>query len=509
MPAQVTTRAQVNGYRFLLRRLEHALIRGDSRMIHDPMRGQMRALVVGLVIGIIIMGACGVLAFFKPSPAIGNAQILLTKHGGAMYVRIGDSVHPVLNLASARLISGKPEEPAAVDEKKLGALPRGPVVGIVGAPDAIYGGDDMNTSHWTVCDSLTTAHAVPGQPETGGSKLLTTVLANKPVLGKDIRAANSADMLLVGSEQNAFLIYDGVRAPIDLTDGVVVRALHLEQAPRREISPGLLNAFPRVEPIKRVAIEGLGEWSNNEALRSAGVRIGSIVETEDSNGKRLFVVLREGMQPVSPATADIIRYGDPTPNPSVREIRSLPPVVASMTSIVHVLPTDRYPTVTPVIAATEPDRVVCQAWERDNSAPESTMRLLIGQRLPIPQDAVPVRLATADGNGPGLDQVYLRPGTGEYIEAIGGDKDSRANGPMFYVADTGQAYHIKDFPSADALGVTGWVPADKKERYHPQPAPWPIVKLLPPGPELSQQAALIAHDGMAADPKGLKITPPK
>ncbi|WP_133050982.1 type VII secretion protein EccB, partial [Mycobacteroides abscessus] len=25
MPAQVTTRAQVNGYRFLLRRLEHAL----------------------------------------------------------------------------------------------------------------------------------------------------------------------------------------------------------------------------------------------------------------------------------------------------------------------------------------------------------------------------------------------------------------------------------------------------------------------------------------------------
>ena len=62
MPAQVTTRAQVNGYRFLLRRLEHALIRADSRMIHDPMRGQMRSLVVGLVVGIIITGACGVLA---------------------------------------------------------------------------------------------------------------------------------------------------------------------------------------------------------------------------------------------------------------------------------------------------------------------------------------------------------------------------------------------------------------------------------------------------------------
>ncbi|WP_255799329.1 type VII secretion protein EccB [Mycobacteroides abscessus] len=118
MPAQITTRAQVNGYRFLLRRLEHALIRGDSRMIHDPMRGQMRSLAVGLVIGILITGACGILAFFKPSPAIGNAQILLTKKGGALYVRIGERVHPVLNLSSARLIAGKPEQPAAVDDKK-------------------------------------------------------------------------------------------------------------------------------------------------------------------------------------------------------------------------------------------------------------------------------------------------------------------------------------------------------------------------------------------------------
>ncbi|HJT93682.1 MAG TPA: type VII secretion protein EccB, partial [Mycobacterium sp.] len=103
MPAQVTTRAQVNGYRFLIRRLEHALIRGDSRMIHDPMRGQMRALIVGVVLAVLITGACGVLAFFKPAPNLGDAQILLSKSSGAAFVRIGDRVHPVLNLASARL----------------------------------------------------------------------------------------------------------------------------------------------------------------------------------------------------------------------------------------------------------------------------------------------------------------------------------------------------------------------------------------------------------------------
>lgn len=503
MPAQVTTRAQVNGYRFLLRRLEHALIRGDSRMIHDPMRGQMRALIVGLVIGILITGACGVLAFFKPSPAIGNASILLSKHGGAMYVRIGDNVHPVLNLASARLIAGKPEDPAAVDEKKLGALPRGSVVGIIGAPNAIYGGDDMATSHWTVCDEFTTPDI---RESTGSARVVTTVLANKPVLGKDIRAASPADMLLVQSGNRVFLIYDGVRAPIDPTDPVVMKALHLEQVPLRDMSVGLLNAFPQVAPVKRIVIDGMGDWSNNQALRSSGARIGSIVETEDSGGKHLFVVLRDGIQPVSPATADIIRYGDPTGQ--IREIRQLPPVVASDTPTVHVLPTDQYPQVTPVIAPVEPDRVVCQAWEKDNAAPEASMRLLIGHRLPIPNGAVPVKLATADGNGPGLDQVYLQPGTGEYVAATGGEKDSRAYGQQFYVADSGQRYHIKDFDAANALGVTGWEPPTGKET-HPQDAPWTILKLLPAGPELSKQAALIAHDGMAGDPAGLKVTPPK
>lgn len=43
----------------------------------------------------------------------------------------------------------------------------------------------------------------------------------------------------------------------------------------------------------------------------------------------------------------------------------------------------------------------------------------------------------------------------------------------------------------------------------PQPAPWSVLSLLPTGPELSQQAALITHDGMAADVEGHPITPPK
>ena len=148
------------------------------------------------------------------------------------------------------------------------------------------------------------------------------------------------------------------------------------------------------------------------------------------------------------------------------------------------------------------------SWQRGNTAAEATTRLLVGHRLPLPKDALPVRLATADGKGPGLDYAYLKPGSGEYVQATGGEPDSRAMGQLFYIADTGVRYHIKDLPTSAALGVVGVKDPDGPNEV-PQSAPWPVISLLPPGPELSQQAALIAHDGMAADPDGFKVNPPK
>lgn len=500
MPAQVTTRAQVNGYRFLIRRLEHALIRGDSRMIHDPMRGQMRALIVGVVLAVLITGACGVLAFFKPAPNLGDAQILLSKSSGAAFVRIGDRVHPVLNLASARLIVGANESPKEVDDKFLNALPRGATVGIVGAPASIRGADNIAMSSWTVCDTLQT----PGVTETtGAASLQTTVLANDPMLDGDIRMAAPAEAILTEVSGTTYLVYDGVRAEIDLSNPVLVNGLHLDGAPTRPMSLGLLNTFPLVDPITPVTIDGVGEPGS--AL-GRDYPVGSMVKTIDSRGEQLFVVLRDGLQPVSPATADIIRYGEPdAARASAREIA---PAMLASVPIVHRLPVDHYPSVSPQIVPPDPDRVVCMAWQRSNTAAEATVRLLVGQQLPVPDGDQSVRLATSDGNGPGADFVYLKPGAGEYVQATGSAPDSRSAGQLLYVSDTGSRYHIKDFPTADALGVTGVKVPDAASNA-PQLAPWPVLSLLPAGPDLSQEAALVAHDGMAADPNSAAVQVPE
>ena len=72
MAVTPTTRWQVNGYRFLVRRMEHALVRRDVRMLHDPMRSQSRALAVGVVIASLGLAGCAALALFRPQDKIGD-----------------------------------------------------------------------------------------------------------------------------------------------------------------------------------------------------------------------------------------------------------------------------------------------------------------------------------------------------------------------------------------------------------------------------------------------------
>ncbi|MDV3128473.1 type VII secretion protein EccB [Mycobacterium sp. 21AC1] len=498
MPAQVTTRAQVNGYRFLVRRLQHALIRADSRMIHDPMRGQMRALLTGVAAAILIAGAAGVLAFFKPAPSFGNSTIMLSDTDGALYVRIGDRLHLALNLASARLAAGKNETPGRVDRKFLDTVARGPAVGIIGAPSAIHAGEDMSTSAWTVCDSTVTP---PATAAVGATSMQTTVLAGDPVLGPDVSPGSTGQAFLVRSGAGTYLLYDGVRAAIDPTDPVLIAALRLDGAQPRAISAGLLNAFPSVAPIRPIRIDGVGAAT---FYLPADFPVGSLVRTTDSRGDQLYVVLPEGLQPVSAETADIIRYGNPE-SAVAREPAVISLAGLGQLPVVHVLGVDDYPATALNLVSADSAPVVCMSWEHRVGQASVSTRVLLGNQLPLPRDAQPVQLAGSDGAGPGLDAVYLKPGTGAYVQAAN-PGPGPALGDLFYVSDLGLRYPVKDEATAAVLGLVG-VRESRDLPEHAMPAPWPILSLLPAGPRLSQEAALIAHDAMAADPAGQPTAP--
>src|SRR6476659_1404306 len=160
MARQSTTRLNVSGYRFLLRRMEHALVRGDVRMLDDPLRAQSLSLISGVILAVIVVVVCAVLAFLRPSGALGSAPIVMMRDSGALYVRIGDIVHPVLNLASARLIAGTPANPEVVSASAIHNAKRGPLVGIPGAPATIAAPLGEAESGWAVCDDATSTTIV-------------------------------------------------------------------------------------------------------------------------------------------------------------------------------------------------------------------------------------------------------------------------------------------------------------------------------------------------------------
>ncbi|MGW5385227.1 type VII secretion protein EccB [Nocardia sp. NPDC003963] len=497
MPAQLTTRAQVNGYRFLLRRLDHALVRRDVRMLHDPMRSQTRSLLVGLVLGILVVAGAAILAFLRPQGAIGDALIVSGKSSGALYVVVkkedgSQTLHPVLNLASARLITGSNAEPHAVKDDKLGALPRGPLLGIPGAPAALPGSAQGGDSHWSLCESIELSAGGSAAAAAGAT---TTVVAGRPELTDRVRAAGPGDALLVTRDDKTYLVYDGKRAELDPENSVLARALDLPSHRPRPVGTGFLGATTQVPALAAPSIDRAGQPGPG-ALSE--VPIGGIISVAglgDNTGPEMFVVLADGVQPVSPFAAEVIRYAD---SQGMSEVAVVPPDALDDVPVVARLPVADFPREIPRIVDAEDGPVTCVTWSKSpGTAPaekgagegpheRATIGLLIGTRLPIPDSAEPVRLATADSSGDRVDEVYLAPAHGEYLQITGLDPGSPRRGSLFYVGDNGIRYGVPDPATATVLGLGST----------PRLAPWAIVGQLVPGPTLEPTAALMSHDSL-------------
>jgi hypothetical protein len=67
MSTNPTTASQVQAYRFVLRRMESALVRRDAVMLHEPMRHHLRATAVGLILGVLGLAAFFVLGRLHPT----------------------------------------------------------------------------------------------------------------------------------------------------------------------------------------------------------------------------------------------------------------------------------------------------------------------------------------------------------------------------------------------------------------------------------------------------------
>ncbi|MFB7877986.1 type VII secretion protein EccB [Nocardia sp. NPDC056064] len=502
MPAQLTTKAQVNGYRFLLRRLDHALVRRDVRMLHDPMRSQSRSMMVGAVLGLIIVAGAAILGFLKPQGAIGDALIVTGKQSGAMYVVVeakeGEkTLHPVLNLASARLIVGDAQTPKSVKDDKLGSLPRGPLLGIPGAPAAMPGSGQGASSQWTLCETTQLSASGSASGATGGT---TTAIVGGLATGERIGVTADDDALLVRRDDKTYLVHRGTRAEIDPANSVVSRTLGLTDQQARPMGSAVLGATTQAPPLAVPTIDRAGEPGPGKL---SNVPIGGIISVRGvraADPETLYVVLADGVQRVSEFTADLLRNAD---SRGMREIAALAPDALDQMPIRHTLPIDGFPERAPRILSAEDAPVACVHWAKnpgaaaapgksvDGPGERATVTMLAGMTLPLPDAAKPVALASSDGTGDRMDAVYLPPSTGEYVQVTGAEPGSLRRESLFYVADNGIRYGIPDAATAAVLGLGAT----------PRLAPWSVVGQLVPGPTLSAKDALTSYDSLPSASK--------
>jgi type VII secretion protein EccB len=453
MAREATTRLHVSGYRFLLRRMEHALVRGDVRMLDDPLRAHSLSLIAGVILAVIIVAVCAVLSFLRPPSTLGSAPIVMVRDSGALYVRIGDTVHPVLNLASARLIAGTPANPEAVSMSAISNTKAGPLIGIPGAPATIGPPLGEHETGWAVCDDATS----------------TTVIAGD-VLGEGLVSGHSV-LVTPRSESAAttYLLYDGWRAEVDLRNRAAVRALKLDGVEPQPVSRALLDATPEAPPIYPPSIAGAGSPS---PLR--GHPVGSVVRVARAAAEEYYVILAQGVQRIGRLAADLIRFTDSQHDRGIATVA--PDVIAAM------------PAVDTLRVSTLPERggvsnaaFVCTRWQYSPTGAKTAV--LLGDSLPVDG----VSLAQTDGAGPDVDTFSIARGRTAYVRSIGLRDAGAGTGVLYFVNESGVVFGLRDEDTAKLLGLAGT----------PVPAPWPILARLPRGPELSKDAALIVRDSVA------------
>lgn len=469
---RLTTKVQVSGWRFLLRRLEHAIVRRDTRMFDDPILFYSRSVSLGIVVAVLIGVGALAMAYFKPQGKLAGGNLFVERSTNQLYLVVSGQLHPVYNLTSARLVLGNPAEPAAVKANELRKLPRGQSVGIPGAPYATPVSGD-SSSVWALCDTVSKADTI-------NPSVQTSVLAMPLVIDAAVNPILPNETLLVSYQGKDWVITVKGRHATDLANHSLTSALGIPvTAKPTPISAAMFNAIPDAGSWQLPPIAGAG-GPNTLGLPDELV-IGSVFQVQTVYGSEFFVVLPDGVARVNANTASVLRatesYG----------LVSIPSVVKSL---VVKIAEKEYPSPLPdeviklVSRPNEP--VLCWTWERKAGEQAPQTAVVTGRHLPISPTAMSQGIKQIQGAA----TVYLDGG--KYVQLQ--SPDPRYGESLYYVDPQGVRYGIPDGQTAASLGLSS-----------PKPAPWEIVRLLVDGPVLSKEAALLEHDTLPADPSPRKL----
>ncbi len=484
-------REQLEAYTFARRRMVAGFLQpepggGSEEKAPKP----FRTLLPGIVIGALILTGFGVYGLVRPGVPPGwknKGSLIVGRDSASRYVYIDGKLHPVLNIASGRLLLDPGKfKVNLVPEKVINKEVRGAPLGIPTAPDRLPTAKEVTkTKSWTVCERP--AVTADNKHDFSVAPQRSLFLGVEPEFGQ-----LTGDQALFVSEYGAtpkpgegtgtFVVQDGRKYPIQ---GDLIRnALGLDVVRPQPVSKEWLETLEPGTPIDFPVVDGYGTRST-AAVAEPYRTVGTVLQADDD---RYYVVTKDAVVPVSHFTARLL-WNRPDARDKVYKGRpqtAFPVAVSELGETIRAGSLwgadkkwpERIPqTVNRVEADLGEGRTtLCTTYTGTYGSGGAQTRQSAWTALP--RELVP-----------GTGDVYVEPGAGALIREVTGGADDRT-GPLFLVTDSGLRYHIVNDPPSGGGSKPPGEDSEAKIRLgykgvEPTPVPRAWTTLMPVGVRLS------------------------
>jgi type VII secretion protein EccB len=453
---------QLHSYQFTVQRAVSALVIREPDPAQAPFRGVVGATFASVMIAVLALAAVGIYGLIVSGGNTSWRQqnaVVLEKESGTKYVYIDGKLHPTLNIASALLIGGASDpDVRSVSRRSLLATPRGPRLGIPGAPDSLPERKNLRGVPWTVCSSVVRQANGTLAPQS------VLLVGEAPAGGGTV--GQQYGMLVRSTDE--YLIWNGHKYRIPDADRQIVGdALGIGTAAVTEAAPAWLNSLPSGVDLARIQVPG------NGASAVRGYRVGdvAVVDTPGS-GRRNYLAVADGLAPITQLQANLLIF-----NKSVQKQES-PDWFAAQPRSSVTLPGSTGTTALPeqpptLVGSPDERRSTCAVFRDASGVPE----IIADAQPPSTSNAV-VTGSRSTTETVLSDRVLVAPGRGAVVEAL--TSPDATSGTFVLITDLGMAFPVVDRRALDSLGY-------RTARVTRLPAG--LVALLPQGRALDPVAA--------------------
>ncbi|MER5180192.1 type VII secretion protein EccB [Streptomyces sp. NPDC002896] len=498
-------RDQLNAYTFAKRRMLASFVQSSADGSEEGAPRPLRAVLPGVILAVVGMAVFGAWGMFKPTAPKGwdepGEKVIVASDSTTRYVVLTTDgktqLHPVLNMASAKLLLVGKGDVVTVDESILdkGKIPHGVTIGIPYAPDRLPAASEAGAAkRWAVCE----------RSSAGGRSIQKAafVFASRDqhrTEGTD--RLRGGELIYVEGPDKARYIVDaqGKAYRVNSGDELLLRALvGSDRAPQR-VTKEWLETLHQGDPVTFPTVEGqIGANAGvGGSLPAEADRVGMVLRAPDGNGHQYYVVEPGKVVPVTEFTAKLLLNSAQLVNlrqTDAFDVNAAMFVPESGTEFAgdRDWPT-RFPK--PVNQASTADgsrNTVCNVLrdvDKDNGT-NTTLSTWVGTDFPA-------TLPT------GSSSAYVTPGSGQLYRQFQGHETGA--GSVFLVTDTGLRYALQS--NADSTTDDAGIGTTAKQRQslqqeaklaqtrlgyadvNPAPIPTAWSSFLQTGPRLSTTAA--------------------